>query len=217
AILPLLSNLAYFLAGTDETVEARGVCQFGEAHDLIVRAAFDTGTLEVAFVEACEHRHRDHLGARCGRRFGVFHHRPPATGVDSDDCRLEDVDRLHRPGDRVRNVVQLEIQEDRQADMRNLMHPGMAVRAKELEPELEPAQVSLDLLGQCTGRVELRNVEREIDGIGHGLILGSSVTGTSAAESSGTLWVGEPAGAGGAACTMADARAALSSELRRRS
>src|SRR5690606_10704729 len=63
AILPLLSNLAYFLAGTDETVEARGVCQFGEAHDLIVRAAFDTGTLEVAFVEACEHRHRDHLGA----------------------------------------------------------------------------------------------------------------------------------------------------------
>src|SRR5690606_2908777 len=35
AVLPLLSNFSHFLARADKTVEARGVGQFGEAHDLI--------------------------------------------------------------------------------------------------------------------------------------------------------------------------------------
>ena len=76
---------------------------------------------------------------------GVLHHRPPAAGVDGDDRRLEHVDRLHRPGDGVGDVVQLEVEEDRQADVGDLVHAVVAVRAEELEPELEPADVRLDL------------------------------------------------------------------------
>ena len=72
-----------------------------------------------------------------GRRLGIFHHRPPAAGMDGDDRRFEHVDRLHRPGDGVGDIVQLQVEEDRQADMRDLVHPVVAVGAEEFEPELD--------------------------------------------------------------------------------
>jgi 2-polyprenyl-6-methoxyphenol hydroxylase-like FAD-dependent oxidoreductase len=78
-----------------------------------------------------------------------------------------DMDRLHRGGDRVGDVVELQIEEDRQAEMRDLVHPVAAMRAEELEPEFHPADMRLDLAHQRLGRLELRNIEREIDRIAH--------------------------------------------------
>ena len=70
---------------------------------------------------------------------------------------------MHRAGDGVGNIVQFQIEEDRQAEMGDLVDAVVAVRAEELEPELESADMALDLLRERLGGVEPRNVEREED------------------------------------------------------
>src|SRR5690606_27664299 len=134
----------------------------------------------------------------------------PTAGVNRDDRRLEHVNRLHRAGHRIGNVVQLEVEEDRQADVRDLVHTMVAVRAEELEPELEAADMRLDLFGQRPRCVELRQVERQVDRIGHGAGITFSVGAGFASK--GPL----AAGVGGAGA-IAEARAALSREAMRRS
>ena len=88
--------------------------------------------------------------------------------MNGDDRRFEHVDRLHRAGDGVGDVMELQVEEDRQADMGDLVHAVMAVRAEELEPELEPADMRLDLFGKGLGGFELRNIESEVDRISQG-------------------------------------------------
>ena len=52
-----------------------------------------------------------------------------ACGMDSQDRRLQQVQRLYRLGDGIGNVMQLEVEEDRQAKLRHFVHAVMAVGA----------------------------------------------------------------------------------------
>src|SRR5690554_185715 len=215
AFFPLLVHFADFLARANDAVEAGGLRQFGKPHHLVVRAAFDTGSLEVALVQAGQHRHSDNARVFPRSGLGILHHRPPAAGVDGDDRRFEHVDCLHCSSDGVRDVVQFEVEEDWQPDVRDLVDAVVPVRAEELEAELYAADMRLDLLGQRAGRVELRQVERQINRVGHGAGITLSVGETPGAGSVANV---SPAGdAGGGAPAIAEARAALSNEAMRRS
>jgi len=104
--------------------------------------------------------------------------------------------------------VQLQVEEDRQPDMGDLVNAVVAVRAEELEPELEPADVRLDPLGQRFGGIELRDIEGQVKGIAH---RHSDFNGPGLSEGCSGAGSG-----GGATGVTAAVRAALSSELIRR-
>lgn len=142
--------------------------QVRQAQYLIMRRTADAGGREVALVKAGQHGDRNYLGVLARRCLGVFHHRASAAGMDRDDRRFQHVDRLHRCGNGVGNVMQFEIEEDRQPDLGDLMHPVMAMGAKELEAEFQPPDVALYLAGEGFGSIKPRNVEREVDRVRHG-------------------------------------------------
>jgi hypothetical protein len=75
------------------------------------------------------------------RSLGIFHHGAATGGVDGHDRWLEHMDRLHCRSDSVGNIVELEIEEDRQAQFMDLMYPMVAMGAEEFEPQLEAADV----------------------------------------------------------------------------
>ena len=171
AVLPLFADLTHFLTGAHDPVETCVMRKLGKAHYMVVRRAADAGALEICFIEAGEHRHGDHLAAFSRSRFGILHHRAPAAGVDGDDGRLIHVDRLHRAGDGVGDVVQLQVEEDRQAHVRDFVHAVAAMRAEELKSQLDPADMRFDLVQQRFGRLDLGHVEREVDGVAHAGVL----------------------------------------------
>ncbi len=70
---------------------------------------------------------------------------------------------MHRAGDGIGDIVHFQVEEDRQSDPRDFVDAVMAMRAEEFEPELEPADMSLDQLRQRGGGIELGDVEREKD------------------------------------------------------
>jgi N-acetyl-gamma-glutamyl-phosphate reductase len=69
--------------------------------------------------------------------------------------------------------------------MGDLMDAVMPVRAEEFESELETADMGFDAFGQGPGGVELGQVKREVDGIGHDAGLVSSTSLLSATSITG--------------------------------
>src|SRR5205085_6724652 len=98
-------------------------------------------------------------------------------------------DRLHRAGDRVGNVVQLEVEEQRQPDVGDFMHAVVPVGAEEFEADLEPPDMRLDPFGQRLGAVERWHVEREVYRVAHGTGGGPGSAATGAGCSAGVSTV----------------------------
>ena len=92
------------------------------------------------------------------------------AGVDVHHPHPELRGRAHRAGDRVGDVVELEIEEDRQAEMRDFVHPVRAVRAEEFEAELQSADMALHLLGKGECSIEAGEIEGEVDRVAHGVV-----------------------------------------------
>ena len=128
---------------------------------LVGRAALDAGRGEILFVEAGQDGDRDDLRLGRRRRLGIFEHRPPAGGVDGQDRRLERRQRLHRLGDRIGDVVELQIEEDRQAELAELGDPRRAVGGEEFQPELEPAGDASDGSRDVAGPGQIGRVDRD--------------------------------------------------------
>ena len=149
---------------------------------MIVCAALYSGPLQVPLVHAGQHRDTDHLGVLCCRGLGIFKHCAATAGMNGDDGRLKHMDGLHRPGDRVGNVVELEIEKDRQAYLSDQMDAVRPMRAEELEPELDTANVALDLLGESDTVLEPGDIEGKVDRIGHAGFEGSGSTGLFGAD-----------------------------------
>ena len=74
---------------------------------------------------------------------------------------------VNRACDRVGNVVEFEVEEDRQPDLGQFVHAVVAVRAEEFQTQLDPADMALDLFGQGARRVDARQIEGEIDWVAH--------------------------------------------------
>ena len=92
---------------------------------------------------------------------------PGYGGVDGHDRWLEHMDRLHCRSDSVGNIVELEIEEDRQAQFMDLMYPMVAMGAEEFEPQLEAADMILDLAGKRFGRIKAVDIESKVNGVRH--------------------------------------------------
>jgi len=102
------------------------------------RRRADRGQIKF-IIKTGEHGDGNDLAPLARRSLGIFHHRAPAChAVDGDDGGFEHMDRLHRGGNGVGDVVQLEIEEDRQAELGDFMHAVVAVRAKNSRPSFTP-------------------------------------------------------------------------------
>ena len=99
-----------------------------------MRLPADPGCCHVGFVEAGEERYADHPAMFTRRSFGILHHRLPAAGVNGNDRGFEYVDCLHRAGNGVGDIVQLEVEEDRQTEFVDFMHPVVTVGEEEFQP-----------------------------------------------------------------------------------
>ena len=74
--------------------------------------------------------------------------------------------RAHRTGHRVRDVVQLEVEEHRQARRRHLRTPSGPLAIEELEPELDAADRSRQRAAQRERTREVRAVDGAEDRVG---------------------------------------------------
>ena len=84
------------------------------------------------------------------RGLGGRHHRPAAGGVDGQDRRLERRERLDRLGDGVGDVVELEVEEDRQAELGDARARRRGPLAREeFEAELHAAGMLAHGLARC--------------------------------------------------------------------
>src|SRR3546814_3083185 len=95
-----------------------------------MRIAIDAGPRKIAFVKAGQHGDRDDFCVFPRRSLGILHHRAPAAGVDGDNGWFEHMDRLHRAGDRIGNVMQLEVEErseEHTSELQSLMRISYAV------------------------------------------------------------------------------------------
>ena len=89
--------------------------------------------------------------------------------MHGQDRRLQRAQRADRLRDGVGNVVELQVEEDRQPQRRHLAHAVLAILHEEFEAELEAADMGLDLCGNGFGAVGIGRVDRDEDGAGHGV------------------------------------------------
>jgi hypothetical protein len=87
--------------------------------------------------------------------------RPPAAWTVSGLHRQRQS--AHRLGDRVGDVVELEVQEDRQAELRHLVDAVEAVGAVEFEAKLNAADMVADPAGKVARGGEIDHVEGQKD------------------------------------------------------
>ena len=167
AVFPRLVRRFHFMAGAYDAIETGLARQIGQPHDLVMGRSANAGRGHVLAVQAGQQGHGHHLGVFARRRLGVFHHRASAAGMHGDDRRLEHMHRLHGLGDGVGNVMQLKVEKDRQADMRDFMHAVMAIGAEKFETELEAAYLAFQLLRDGQRIIQMRRVQRNEQGIGH--------------------------------------------------
>src|SRR3546814_3693518 len=80
--------------------------------------------------------------------------RAAAGGMDGENRRFERTKRLDRLADGVGDIVELEIEEDRQADLVHLVDARAPVRHEEFEAQLDPADMVADARGDIPGLVE---------------------------------------------------------------
>ncbi len=69
--------------------------------------------------------------------------------MDVDDRDAEGGERPRRAGDGVADVVQFDVKEDRQSDLRDSGHAARPVGHEEFEAKLDPADVRPDRASQC--------------------------------------------------------------------
>jgi hypothetical protein len=158
----------------DDAGEAGGTAQAGEAQDLLLHRGVLADRGEVGGVEAGQDRDGEQLHAVAfGRLARRLQHRPAAGGVDVEEGDAEAAQRPDRARDRVRDVVQLEVEEDRWADLAHPPHALRAVRAHELEAELQATDRACERSTKGESAIEVGPVDGAEDGRGRGHGCGS--------------------------------------------
>src|SRR6185312_11323736 len=84
-------------------------------------------------------------------------------GVNGEDRRVQRSQRLDRFCDRVRDVVELEIEENRQAQFTNSPDAVWTLSREELQPKLETAGIFVDGFGDLLGAVEVGRIDCDED------------------------------------------------------
>lgn len=165
---------SYFFGARHKAGDAGADCGLGEMQNLIGWSALDADRLELLPVHAGENRNRQKLRrGRDGRGSldGGFEHSGATGGVDCQELGAEGGDGADGTGDRVRDVVELEVEEDGEAAAAQFGDDGRTLGAEELEANLEPAANPLEAVGEAAGGSGVRVVEGDdqarVDGIRH--------------------------------------------------
>ena len=80
----------------------------------------------------------------------------------------------HRTGHGVGDVVQLEVEEDRQTQRRHRLDPARALGGEELEPELDPADMRRERPRERQRALEVGTVDGAEDRVGQGAATGQA-------------------------------------------
>ena len=152
---------------THNTVQTGLLSERREARYLRVRAIGHADAAQVMVVEAGQNSYCNNFGmCTCGC-LGVFHHRTATGCMDRHDGGLERIDRLHRLCDGVGNVMQFQVEKDRQSQFLHFMHTMMAVGAEEFEAQFYTADMMLDPLGQFQRIFKIGRVDGDVERVGH--------------------------------------------------
>src|SRR3546814_14948990 len=83
--------------------------------------------------------------------------------MNSQYRRLQAMQCLDCLGDRIGNVVQLQVKKDRQIELRHLHHAVMAVGAEEFETELQAADMIFDGVCKVLRFFKVRGIDGDIN------------------------------------------------------
>src|SRR6185437_2418891 len=146
------AKLGRLLRRTHDAVEAAVAREAGEPQRLARRRVRDAGLGEGLRVEARQHRHRDE--ERPGKAFGSGsgsdgfaggdEHRPAAGRVNVEHPYTEARRRGAGAGDGVRNIVELEVEEEAEAASDELAHDLRARSNDELLADLDRAAARVE-------------------------------------------------------------------------
>ena len=163
-----------FFGARDKTVDAGGDGSLGEMENLVGWSAIDADGLELLAIHAGEDGDGQELGCAgdgSGSLSGGFEHGRASGSVNRKQPGPEGRDRANGAGDGVRDVVELEIEEDGEAPAAQFADDGGAFCAEELEADFDPAADSVEAIGEGEGRSGIRIIEGDdqagVDGLGH--------------------------------------------------
>src|SRR3546814_1967010 len=122
-------------------LDARLPGQRGQPLDLTVRIVGDADRTEVGSIQAGQHGHRHDPGVGGSGGLGIFEHRASAGGMDRQYGRLQRSQSLDRLGGGVGDVVELEVQEDGQVQVRKVEIALAAIGGGEFDAELDAADM----------------------------------------------------------------------------
>jgi len=144
-------------------VEEAQQAMIGTAKDLADRG-------EIVRVEARQHGDSGHqrpcvAGDLDGGGERRLHHRLAAAGVEVDDGDAQSGDSADRAGDRVRNIVELEVEKNRRAGLDDPRDAGRALCVEEFEAEFHAADMRAHRLRPGERALEIDGVEGDENGI----------------------------------------------------
>ena len=137
-----------FQGGTHETAKAGIGGEPAEADDLLLGRGRDAGLRETRGAHRREHGDAEQEKVRRvlpPGLVGPLHHLASAAGVQREHADREPGAGLDRLGDGVGDVVQLQVEEDLEAQAGDFANAVGAARGEHLEADLHPANGSLQL------------------------------------------------------------------------
>ena len=87
--------------------------------------------------------------------------------MDRQDRWLERAQRHDRFRHRIGNVVQFQVEEDRQPEVGDVHHPGAPVAQEELQPQLDSPGMAADRLDDGSRLIDVGGVDRDVDRPAH--------------------------------------------------
>ena len=155
----------------DDSRQPRLVSQPGEAQHLVAGRGGDTLAGEFRLVEAREHGHAEQAGRAHALARGFLvcrparrpHHGEPAGGVDGEVVRLQRDHAAHGACDGVRDVVELEVEEEGWTVGANRTYALRSMRAEILEAELEPAHSRRQQVRQTLHRGPVARIQGAVE------------------------------------------------------
>ena len=150
--------------------------------DLFLGRPLDTDGVQLGLVHGGQDRDGEELAVRqgdIGRLAGSGDHLGTTGGVEGEEGTGTTLEALHRRGDGVGNVMQLEVEEDLEAQGMEFVDDARTMTREELQAEFHPGEVAGQGASQGQGFLLRFDVEGEDQAAtgGHAVGLGAEGRG----------------------------------------
>ena len=159
-----------FARGTDHAVGAVLLRKLGKAQDLFLGGAFHTNRFQIRIIHAGQYRDTEDQGPLVAKLGGGIGGRPDhgraAARMNGQHGRLDKFRRgADAPGNRVGDIVELEIEKERGRFPRNGHDALRTVGGEKLLPQLEPTRNRGDGAAKGNRRLQISCVNGSKNGI----------------------------------------------------